>query len=82
MRRVNERSSFLSRKKHPRSSLVRFVVIEGKITLDPTNSLRGRGAYLLKSEILEALDKHAFERTFKKSLTEQEKEEIQKGYGK
>jgi predicted RNA-binding protein YlxR (DUF448 family) len=82
MRRVNERSDFLSKKRCPRSSLVRFAVIDGHLTVDAGNELGGRGAYLLKEEILEALANHAFEKTFKKSLTEQEKEEIKAVYGK
>lgn len=82
MRRVNERSSFLSKKKCPRSSLLRFVRIDGKIVSDPTNRLGGRGAYLLKEEIDEALASHAFEKTFKVALSEQEREEIKKHDGK
>jgi predicted RNA-binding protein YlxR (DUF448 family) len=82
MRRVNERSSVLSKKKYPRSSLLRFVRIDGKIVEDPTNRLGGRGAYLLKEEVGVALESRAFEKTFKVALSEQEREEIKNRHGK
>lgn len=80
MRRVNERTSFLSYRKGPRSSLLRFVCLGGKILYDKRGDSKGRGAYLFPEEITLALKGNAFERAFKKKLTAQEKEEIQKSY--
>jgi len=32
----------------PKNSVVRFVVSEGKLVIDPTGKMNGRGAYLCK----------------------------------
>jgi predicted RNA-binding protein YlxR (DUF448 family) len=52
MKRVNERMSFYSRETFPKAEGVRFVQVAGKIQLDPTGTLMGRGAYLKKDEVL------------------------------
>jgi predicted RNA-binding protein YlxR (DUF448 family) len=55
--------------------------VAGKIQLDKTGTLPGRGAYLLKKdEVLLALTKHAFNRAFHKDVTPEEEEAIKKAY--
>jgi predicted RNA-binding protein YlxR (DUF448 family) len=80
MKRVNERMSFYSRETFPKAEGVRFVQVAGKIQLDKTGTLLGRGAYLKKDEVLLALTKHAFNRAFHKDVTTEEEEAIKKAY--
>lgn len=81
MKRENGRTSFLSRKKERRESLLRFVVIDGEIYPDPKQEMKGRGYYLLEEEIQLAIEKKAFNRIVHRPLTEIEIERI-KAHGK
>ena len=80
MQRLNERTSFYSRKRFSKAEGVRFVLRNGKVVLDPDNALLGRGAYLRKDEVLKALREHAFNRVFRKELSAEEEEAIKKAY--
>jgi len=72
--------SFGSLKRYPRSALIRFVVREGRLQVDEKQILPGRGAYLLLEEIPTALQKKAFCKAFKRSLSQEEEEAIKDFY--
>lgn len=80
MQRSNSRTSFVSRKKAPRASFVRFIVKDAKLQLSPSGE--GRGYYVLKDEIPAALQKKAFDRLVHRSLLTEEEELIKNAYGK
>jgi predicted RNA-binding protein YlxR (DUF448 family) len=80
MRKIPSRMSFCSLKRYPRSALLRFVVNEGKIQVDEKQILPGRGAYLLLEEIPAALQKKAFNKALKRSLSKEEEEAIKDFY--
>jgi predicted RNA-binding protein YlxR (DUF448 family) len=80
MQHLNERTSFYSHQRFPRQNGLRFVRKEGKVVLDSTGTLPGRGAYLLKEEVPLALEEHAFSRAFHCAVSPLEEEEIKKAY--
>lgn len=80
MKRVNERTSFYSRKRFPKAEGVRFVLVADQVILDREGTRLGRGAYLQKDEVLSALKDHAFNRAFHKELSKEEEVAIKKAY--
>ena len=48
MRKENPRTDIASRQKYPKGLLFRIVNINGTLTLDKDNTLKGRGIYLKK----------------------------------
>jgi predicted RNA-binding protein YlxR (DUF448 family) len=82
MQKLNKRTSFYSHKTCPKEELVRFVLLEKKLTLDRTGKAQGRGAYLRKDEVEECLQKHAFARAFHQPVSALEEEAIKKAYEK
>ena len=74
MKPISYRTDIASRKPYPKDSLLRLVLVGGRVTVDKAGVLPGRGSYLFPSlEAYEtALRKHAFERSFRRPLTEDE----------
>ena len=74
MKRENDRTDIATYQRYPKSELLRFVVREGRLLLDPNGELPGRGYYLKKSpESLQlALKKKAFQRILHRPLDEEE----------
>ena len=66
MKQEPNRMDISTRQVYPKMDLLRFVVKDGEIVLDETQSMPGRGAYLYKSKAsLEiALKKNLFQRIF------------------
>jgi predicted RNA-binding protein YlxR (DUF448 family) len=80
MQKLNDRTSFYSRKRFPRQNSLRFVRVEGKVVLDVSGHQPGRGAYLLKEEVPLVLKEHAFGRAFRCAVSPLEEEAIKKAY--
>jgi len=78
MQILNAREDFLTRALHPKKALLRFVLVKGELVLDEAQILKGRGFYLEKSEIPEALAKKAFNRALHRALSEKEEEALRK----
>ena len=74
MKRENDRTDIASRKQYPKSQLLRFIVKEGRLLLDPNGELPGRGYYLKKdiASLELALKKKAFQRILHRPLDEEE----------
>ena len=70
MRRVNDRMDIASRKPFPQEELLRFRLLDGKLSLSPG----GRGYYLKKdlASLEAAIKRKAFERILRRSLLEEE----------
>jgi predicted RNA-binding protein YlxR (DUF448 family) len=80
MQQENKRTSFYSRSTFQKGEGVRFVLFQGHLVLDETQTLPGRGAYLLAEEIPLVLQAHAWGRAFHTSVTTLEEETIKKAY--
>jgi predicted RNA-binding protein YlxR (DUF448 family) len=80
MRPTSYRTSFYSRKRFPKETLLRFVRKDGKLVIDPSGKLPGRGAYLSPDEVVLALKEHAFVKAFHYSVSLGEEEAIKKAY--
>lgn len=74
MKIENTRLDVASRKPYPKSEMLRIVMRLGEVVPDPHNELGGRGVYILKKEeaLLAAIKHKAFERAFRRSLSEEE----------
>jgi predicted RNA-binding protein YlxR (DUF448 family) len=80
MRRINQRQDFLSKKKYPKSELLRFVEAGGLVRLDRQQNVLGRGVYLREDSLASALEQHAFTRAFGHKVTKEEEDAIKKTY--
>ncbi len=78
MKRENPRTDIASRKRFPRNELLRITIVEGVVTPDIEGKLPGRAIYLHKdtASLELALRKKAFERAYRRPLTEAELESI------
>ena len=74
MKIENDRTDIASRKQYPKSQLLRLVVKEGRLLLDPNGELPGRGYYLKKdaASLELALKKKAFQRILHRPLDDEE----------
>ena len=74
MKRENDRTDIATYQRFPKSSLLRFVVEEGRLSLDRNGDKPGRGYYIKKDrESLEiAIKKKAFQRILHHPLDEEE----------
>ncbi len=78
MQILNTREDLLSRAKGPKKEMLRFVIAKGHLVFDKTQKMPGRGFYLKKSELQEALAKKAFNRALHRALTAEEEEALGK----
>jgi predicted RNA-binding protein YlxR (DUF448 family) len=78
MRILNAREDLLTRARHPKKEMLRFVLAKGALVIDEAQILKGRGFYLQKSELTEALEKKAFNRALHRPLSEKEEEALRK----
>ena len=74
MKRENPRTDIASRERFPKEELLRIVLCSSRILVDKEGNLPGRGVYLKKdiASFEKALKRKAFERAFRRSLTEEE----------
>lgn len=75
----NKRRDIFSHQSYPKDELIRFIVKDGKIIF-PSFSYAGRGYYIKKDKVAEALKGKTFERILKRPLSDEEKKGIL-GYG-
>ena len=80
MKKVPMRTCVVTKEKLPKKDLLRIVKFEGKITVDPSGKLNGKGCYLKKDEavVLEAKNKKLLNRVFEMDIDDSIYEEILK----
>lgn len=85
-RHIPLRTCIVTREKKPKNELMRLVLIEDKVMVDPKGKLRGRGANICMDMRIfdQAVKKHMIERALnlKKKLTDDEIEKLRKDFEK
>lgn len=68
----------LTREKCPKKDLIRIVLFEGKVTVDPTGKANGKGCYLKKDSLVieEARKKKILNHIFETEIDDSIYEEI------
>ena len=78
MKKVNDRTDIVSRKRFPRETLLRLVIKDDKLILDEEKTLKGRGVYLKKGSGKDAIKKRAFNHFLHRPLSLEEEELLEK----
>ena len=66
MEYISYRMDSLTRKRYPKDRLIRFVLVDGVLTIDEAMSTEGRGFYLLKENVRTYFEKGPGKKYLKK----------------
>ena len=78
MKKVNDRTDIVSRKRFPRETLLRLVIKDERLILDEEKTLKGRGVYLEKGSGKDAIKKGSLNRYLHRPISKEEEELLEK----